>query len=103
MASFHLLSTNYSNMYAYILFESAPSYCAFSSIHGLKEILIGVTCLLHRRFFDPPLPARLSIRFLGYEASARGLSSWAYEKTAVKRPDVHTAQALNSGATNTTI
>lgn len=66
-----------------------------------EKPLIELICLQHRRFFNLPLSAKLSVRHPGGEAPARGYSPWAYEKTAILRPDLHTAPNLNPDATTT--
>ncbi|KAI2636961.1 Clavaminate synthase-like protein [Hypomontagnella submonticulosa] len=50
----------------------------------------------HRDFFNLPLASKLSVRHPGGESPARGYSPWAYEKTAVLRPDLHTATSIGS-------
>jgi len=51
----------------------------------------------HRQFFALPLDAKLGVRHPGGEAPARGYSPWAYEKTAVLRPDLHRTPNLGPG------
>ncbi|KAI1481129.1 Clavaminate synthase-like protein [Daldinia eschscholtzii] len=50
----------------------------------------------HRNFFNLPLPAKLTVRHPGGVAPARGYSPWAYEKTAVLRPDLHAAPGVDT-------
>lgn len=64
---------------------------------------MAATYLQHRRFFDLPLAAKLSVRHSGGESPARGYSPWAYEKTAVLRPDLHTAPSIGDAAAATGI
>lgn len=45
----------------------------------------------HRQFFNLSLQEKSKVRHSGGEAPARGYSPWAYEKTAVLRPDLHGA------------
>jgi isopenicillin N synthase-like dioxygenase len=45
----------------------------------------------HRQFFNLPLDEKVKASHSGGEAPARGYSPWAYEKTAVLRPDLHGA------------
>ncbi|CAI6342062.1 unnamed protein product [Periconia digitata] len=70
--------------------------------HGVAPATVKGLFEYHRRFFDLPLSAKLSVRHPGGEAPARGYSPWAYEKTAVLRPDLHTAPTLESDSTTTT-
>lgn len=50
----------------------------------------------HHGFFNLPLPAKLSVPHSGGDSPARGYSPWAYEKTAILRPDLHSAPNLNA-------
>ncbi|KAF3058340.1 hypothetical protein GL218_05805 [Daldinia childiae] len=64
--------------------------------YGVAPQTIRVLFNYHYLFFNLSLPAKLSVRHPGGEAPERGYSSWAYEKTAIVRPDLHDAPNLNA-------
>ncbi|KAI2777460.1 Clavaminate synthase-like protein [Daldinia loculata] len=64
--------------------------------YGVAPRAIRVLFNYHRLFFNLSLPAKLSVRHPDGEAPARGYSPWAYEKTAIVRPDLHDAPNLNT-------
>ncbi|KAI1335305.1 Clavaminate synthase-like protein [Xylariaceae sp. FL0016] len=57
--------------------------------HGVTPVAIKGLFKYHRDFFALPLSSKLTVRHPGGESPARGYSPWAYEKTAVLRPDLH--------------
>ncbi|KAI0387571.1 Clavaminate synthase-like protein [Hypomontagnella monticulosa] len=72
--------------------------CGFARIsnHGVPTSTIKRLFKCHSDFFNLSLSSKLSVRHPGGESPARGYSPWAYEKTAVLRPDLHTATSLGS-------
>ncbi|GAW17958.1 hypothetical protein ANO14919_074270 [Xylariales sp. No.14919] len=67
--------------------------------HGVTADTISRLFKFHRQFFNLPLPTKLTVQNRGGESPARGYSPWAYEKTAVLRPDLHTASSPNTNPT----
>ncbi|KAF2969440.1 hypothetical protein GQX73_g4105 [Xylaria multiplex] len=57
--------------------------------HGVAPVITKRLFKFHRQFFDLPLSTKLTVQHPGGESPARGYSPWAYEKTAVIRPDLH--------------
>ncbi|KAI1415384.1 Clavaminate synthase-like protein [Hypoxylon sp. FL1857] len=70
------------------------------SHHGVAIKTIKKLFKYHRRFFKLPLADKLSVLHPGGESPARGFSPWAYEKTAVLRPDLHGHTGLSSAITS---
>ncbi|KAI5865919.1 Clavaminate synthase-like protein [Durotheca rogersii] len=71
--------------------------------HGVAPSTIAALFRYQRDFFRLPLPAKLSVRHGGGASPARGYSPWAYEKTAILRPDLHALPALNTSKGNASL
>ncbi|KAI2472241.1 Clavaminate synthase-like protein [Annulohypoxylon bovei var. microspora] len=86
-----LVSTSYARRsFAAELVSQLRKYgVARLSHHGVAPITIKELFKYHRHFFNLPSAHKLSVLHPGGESPARGFSPWAYEKTAVLRPDLH--------------
>ncbi|GAP88878.1 hypothetical protein SAMD00023353_1700600 [Rosellinia necatrix] len=70
--------------------------CSFARVrnHGVAAKTTERLFKLHRYFFDLPLATKLTVQHAGGGSPARGYSPWAYEKAAIRKPDLHTAPSL---------
>ncbi|KAI1076553.1 Clavaminate synthase-like protein [Whalleya microplaca] len=65
------------------------------SNHSVAPSTIKGLFKCHRNFFNLSLSEKLAVRHPGGESPARGYSPWAFEKTAVLRPDLHSTPNLD--------